>query len=144
MSEKRTKEQKMINPLDALKTLAPFSGEEGKRINLIIRGTLEEIEKLRAELSDSEFAVKEHEKTKHKLSLEWAAHKKEISELKAESEWRCILSAPKDGLEFLGRTDEGVVQIIKRNKHLNIWIVGSGKESYRIMTLWQPMPHDPK
>lgn len=38
------------------------------------------------------------------------------------SEWRTIESAPKNGTEFLGCTHNGVRQIIKLNKHLQIWI----------------------
>lgn len=57
--------------------------------------------------------------------------------------WQPIETAPRDGLPFLGCTDAGLVQIIKRNKHLWIWIDMDGRESYRSMTLWMPLPAPP-
>lgn len=58
--------------------------------------------------------------------------------------WRPIREAPKDGTCFLGCTDKGAMQIIKRNKHLSIWVDVEGRESYRHMTHWMPLPAPPQ
>lgn len=59
-------------------------------------------------------------------------------------QWLPIESAPKDGFTFLGCTDNGVIQIIKRNKHLNIWVDEQGREAFRTMKHWMPLPPPPK
>jgi len=65
----------------------------------------------------------------------------EIEKLKAANEWNFDMkAAPDDGTEFLGCTEKGVIQIIKLNKHLSIWVCTDGKESYREMTRWQYLP----
>lgn len=57
--------------------------------------------------------------------------------------WQPIETAPRDGTIFLGCTDKGTFQIIKLNKHLHIWIDADGRESYRQMTYWLPLPDPP-
>lgn len=59
------------------------------------------------------------------------------------SEWRPIETAPRDGTIFLGCTDKGAQQIIKRNKHLSIWVDVEGRESHRRMAFWMPLPPSP-
>ena len=57
--------------------------------------------------------------------------------------WRPIDEAPKDGSLFLGCTLKGVVQIIKRNKYLHIWVHYDGRESARTMAYYMPLPAAP-
>jgi hypothetical protein len=58
--------------------------------------------------------------------------------------WQPIETAPKNGGLILGCTDKGVVQIIKRNKHLNIWVDVTGAEAYRVMNYWMELPPPPE
>ena len=57
--------------------------------------------------------------------------------------WQPIETAPKDGCLYLGCTEKGTIQIIKRNKHLHIWIDAEGREAYRTMAYWMPLPATP-
>lgn len=59
------------------------------------------------------------------------------------TQWQPIASAPKDGCLLLGCTLKGVVQVIKFNKHLCIWVEPDGRESARTMAYWMPLPPAP-
>lgn len=57
--------------------------------------------------------------------------------------WQPIETAHKDGSEFLGCTHKGVVQIIKCDKHRQMWIDRDGRESRREIKFWMPLPAPP-
>lgn len=59
------------------------------------------------------------------------------------SEWRPIETAPKDGLLVLLSTHGGIVFIGKFRKHLGIWVDDEGRERFRTVTHWMPLPLPP-
>lgn len=58
--------------------------------------------------------------------------------------WRPIETAPKDGLPLLLCTDGGIVFVGKRNKHLQLWVDDQGRERFRTVRHWMPLPAPPK
>lgn len=57
--------------------------------------------------------------------------------------WRPIETAPKDGYLMLLCTDVGIVFKGKFNKHLRIWVDDEGRERFRTVKSWQPLPAPP-
>ncbi len=58
--------------------------------------------------------------------------------------WQPIKTAPRNGLLLLLCTDGGIVFIGKLNKHLQLWVDDEGRERFRTVTYWMPMPQPPK
>jgi hypothetical protein len=57
--------------------------------------------------------------------------------------WHPIATAPRDGVPVLLCTDGGIVFVGKLNKHLQLWVDGEGRERFRTVTYWMPLPLPP-
>lgn len=58
--------------------------------------------------------------------------------------WRPIANAPRDGVPVLLCTDGGIVFVGKLNKHLHLWVDDEGRERFRTVTYWMPLPLPPE
>lgn len=58
-------------------------------------------------------------------------------------EWQPIETAPRDGLLLLLCTDGGIVFVGKLNKHLQLWVDDQGRERFRTVSYWMPLPAPP-
>ncbi|HQR20765.1 MAG TPA: hypothetical protein PKV98_07855 [Burkholderiaceae bacterium] len=57
--------------------------------------------------------------------------------------WQPIATAPCDGLPVLLCTDGGIVFVGKLNKHLRLWVDDEGRERFRTVAYWMPLPTPP-
>ncbi len=57
--------------------------------------------------------------------------------------WQPIATAPRDGLLVLLCTDGGIVFVGKLNKHLQLWVDDQGRERFRTVSYWMPLPAPP-
>ena len=58
--------------------------------------------------------------------------------------WSPIATAPRNGLLVLLCTDGGIVFVGKLNKHLQMWVDDEGRERFRTVSYWMPLPAPPK
>ncbi len=58
--------------------------------------------------------------------------------------WLPIATAPRDGLLVLLCTDGGIVFVGKLNKHLQLWVDDQGRERFRTVSHWMPLPAPPQ
>lgn len=63
---------------------------------------------------------------------------------KTKPEWQPIETAPRDGSQLLLCTNGGIVFVGKFRKHLCIWVDDEGRERFRTVAYWQPLPEPPQ
>jgi len=59
------------------------------------------------------------------------------------AQWEPIETAPRDGIPLLLCTDGGIVFVGKLNKHLQLWVDDQGRERFRTVCYWMPLPKPP-